>query len=152
MRALAALLSLVSILLLPARAQAGAGALEIEQEAVQATMNWVEAYNSRDAARIAALYAPDAVFWGTRSSTIATRPEQILQYFTESAQNRNLRVAIDDRRVRLLEHGGAVVAGSYTLKDVKDGQEVSTPGRFSFVLEKRGGQWVILHHHSSRMP
>jgi len=139
-------------LVLPAQLRAGAGALETEQEAVQATMNWVEAYNSRDAARIAALYAPDAVFWGTRANTIATRPEQILQYFTESVRNPNLRASIDDRRVRVLEHGGAVVAGTYTIKDMKEGQEVSTPGRFSFVLEKRAGQWVILHHHSSRMP
>jgi len=152
MRAVAVLSLWVLACLLPAQVRAGAGALETEQEVVQATMNWIEAYNSRDAARIAALYAPDAVFWGTRSSTIATRPEQILEYFTESARNPNLRASIDDRRVRVLEHGGAVVAGTYTVKDLKDGQEVSTPGRFTFVLEKRAGKWVILHHHSSRMP
>ncbi|MCW5621014.1 MAG: SgcJ/EcaC family oxidoreductase [Burkholderiales bacterium] len=131
---------------------AHAGTPEAEQGAVQAVMEWVEAYNSRDAARIAALYAPQAVFWGTRMQTLATEPAQILQYFTESARNPNLRVHIDDRQVRLTGHGGALVAGSYTVTDLRDGREVPTPARFTFVLEQRGDKWVILHHHSSRMP
>lgn len=131
---------------------ARAGTPEAEQGAVRAVMEWVEAYNSRDAARIAALYAPQAVFWGTRMQTIATEPPQILQYFTESARNPNLRVRVDDRHVRLAGHGGALVAGTYTVTDLRDGREVATPARFTFVLEQRGGKWVILHHHSSRMP
>lgn len=133
-------------------AEVHAGTREAEQGAAQAVMEWVEAYNSRDAARIAALYAPQAVFWGTRMQTIATEPPQVLQYFVESARNPNLRVRIDDRHVRLAGHGGALVAGTYTVTDVRDGQEVATPARFTFVLEQRGGKWVILHHHSSRMP
>ena len=61
-------------------------------------------------------------------------------------------VRVDDRHVRLAGHGGALVAGTYTVTDLRDGREVATPARFTFVLEQRGGKWVILHHHSSRMP
>jgi uncharacterized protein (TIGR02246 family) len=151
MRHILAVLAACLAALLPAHALAGAGELEIEQQVAEATMNWVEAYNSRDPARIAALYAPDALFWGTRSTRIANQPEQILTYFQESARNPNLRVRIDDRRIRVY-HQVAVCAGTYTVTDVKDGQEVANPGRFTFVFEKRGERWLIVHHHSSRMP
>jgi uncharacterized protein (TIGR02246 family) len=129
----------------------GAGQQDIEQEVADAAMAWVEAYNSRDEARITALYAPDALFWGTRSSTIASRPEQVARYFQESVRNPKLRVRIDDRHIRVHSHVG-VCAGTYTVTDVKDGKEVATPGRFTFVFEKRGERWLIVHHHSSRMP
>ncbi|HEV8644903.1 MAG TPA: DUF4440 domain-containing protein [Burkholderiales bacterium] len=40
---------------------------------IAATAAWAEAFNARDAQQIAALYADDAVFWGTISPTIRTR-------------------------------------------------------------------------------
>jgi hypothetical protein len=58
---------------------------------------------------------------------------------------------VNDRRIRVYDQVG-ISAGVYTVTDLKDGQEVSTPGRFTFVFEKRAGRWVIVHHHSSRMP
>jgi uncharacterized protein (TIGR02246 family) len=136
-------------LLLPAVVRAAEH--EIEQEVARATAAWVDAYNSRDAMRIMTQYAPDALFWGTRASAIADQPEQIAAYFQESVRNPNLRVTISDQRIRVYGQT-AVSAGVYTLTDVKEGQVVSTPGRFTFVFEKRGAAWVIVHHHSSRMP
>jgi uncharacterized protein (TIGR02246 family) len=134
-----------------ARVLAGAGALEAEEEVAQATAAWADAYNSRDAARIVALYAPDALFWGTRATGIASTPQQVAAYFQESVRNPNLRVKVNERRIRVYGRVG-ISAGVYTVTDLKDGQEVATPGRFTFVFEQRAGQWVIVHHHSSRMP
>jgi uncharacterized protein (TIGR02246 family) len=148
-RSLALLLLLMT--LHPVRVLAGADALEAEQAVEQATQAWVEAYNSRDADRIAALYAPDALFWGTRAAAIADTPGQIAAYFVESVRNPNLRVKVNERRIRVYGEVG-ISAGVYTVTDVKDGREVSTPGRFTFVFEQRAGRWVIVHHHSSRMP
>ena len=148
-RSLATLLLLASALNI--KVWADAGALEAEREIAQATDAWVEAYNSRDAARISALYAPDALFWGTRSTALASRPEQIAAYFQESVRNPNLRVAVNERSSRVYSQVG-ISAGVYTVTDLRDGQVVSTPGRFTFVFEKRAGTWVIVHHHSSRMP
>jgi uncharacterized protein (TIGR02246 family) len=128
-----------------------AGEHDAEREIAQATAAWVDAYNSRDAARISALYAEDALFWGTRSTAIASRPEQIAAYFQQSVRNPNLRVAVNEQLVRLYDRVG-ISAGVYTVTDLKDGREVATPGRFTFLFEKRAGKWVIVHHHSSRMP
>ena len=67
---------LILCLLLPAfatGAQADDDGTEAEKaEVAAATAAWVEAFNARDPERIAALYAPDAVFWGTISKTIRT--------------------------------------------------------------------------------
>ena len=54
------------------------------------------AFNSRDPKRIVALYAPDAVFWGTTAKTIATTPESIWAYFKDAGQRPSTRR--DDRR------------------------------------------------------
>jgi ketosteroid isomerase-like protein len=45
----------------------------VQKEVIAATAAWAEAFNARDAQQIAALYADDAVFWGTISPTIRTR-------------------------------------------------------------------------------
>ena len=132
-------------------ARAGIGGLAEEQEIQQATAAWVEAYNARDAARIAGLYANDATFWGTRSDTLRITPQQVAAYFEESVANPTLRVKIDQQSIRV--YGDvAFNAGTYTVTDRKSGEEVATAGRFSFVFNKRNGQWLIVHHHSSRMP
>jgi uncharacterized protein (TIGR02246 family) len=110
---------------------------------------WIVAFDARDAARIAALYAPDAVFWGTVSQTIRTTPEAVFAYFADSTTNRpRLRMRLGEHHVRMMGDA-AFVAGDYTAIDPGD---VVMPLRYTFVLAKRKGAWKIVSHHSSRMP
>jgi uncharacterized protein (TIGR02246 family) len=119
---------------------------------IAATEAWAEAFNARDAARIAARYAEDAVFWGTISPTIRTTPKAVLEYFTASVTKRpNLRISIGEQQVRVYGDT-AINSGYYTSRNVQDGQEIITPMRFTFVFHKRAGEWKIVAHHSSRMP
>lgn len=129
-----------------------AGEDDTERAVRAATAEWIETFNSRDAARIAALYAPEAVFWGTISPTIRTTPEQILEYFVASVTRRpTLRMALDEQHVRA--YGDvAFNSGRYTSRFVQDGQEIVTPMRFTFAYRRTGGRWIIVNHHSSRMP
>ena len=60
----------------------------VSAQIAAATAEWISTFNSRDPARISALYAPDAILWGTVSKTIRTKPEEILEYFIESAARR----------------------------------------------------------------
>jgi uncharacterized protein (TIGR02246 family) len=115
-----------------------------------ATAEWIATFNTRDAARIAALYAPDAVLWGTVSRTIRTRPAEILEYFQESSARRpNLRMELGEYHVRL--HGDiAINSGYYSSHDPVDGQDVVVPMRFTFTYRRENGRWTIINHHSSR--
>jgi uncharacterized protein (TIGR02246 family) len=124
----------------------------VQKEVIAATAAWAEAFNARDAQRITGLYARDAVFWGTISPTIRTTPQDVLEYFTNSTTKRpNLRIAIGEQHIRVYGDT-AIISGYYTSRNVQDGQEIVTPMRFTFVFHQRGGRWMIVSHHSSRMP
>lgn len=129
-----------------------AGEDDTERAVRAATAEWIETFNSRDGARIAALYAPEAVFLGTISPTIRTTPEQILEYFVASATRRpTLRMTLGEQHVRI--YGDiAFNSGFYTSRFVQDGQEIVNPMRFSFAYRRSGERWLIVNHHSSRIP
>ncbi|MEO8158947.1 MAG: DUF4440 domain-containing protein [Betaproteobacteria bacterium] len=123
---------------------------EISAHVSAATAEWIATFNTRDAARISALYAPDAILWGTVSKTIRTKPEEILEYFKESSLKRpNLRMELGEYHVRL--YGDiAINSGYYASHDPIDGQDVIVPMRFTFTYRREGDRWVIVNHHSSR--
>ncbi len=113
---------------------------------------WVDAFNTRDPKRIVALYAPDAVFWGTTAKAIATTPDTIWAYFKDAGQRPWTRVAIDAQHERV--YGDvAIISGAYTFSDVRDGVAGNVrPARFTIVFRRDGDRWRIVDHHSSRVP
>lgn len=46
----------------------------------------------------------------------------------------------------------ALAAGYYTFTDVSNGESVTRPSRFSFALKLTDGEWLLIQHHSSRLP
>jgi uncharacterized protein (TIGR02246 family) len=131
---------------------ASANAAETADEAkvAAATRQWIETFNTRDAARITALYAPDAVLWGTVSQTIRTTHDEILEYFIDSSKKRpDLRMFLGEYHVQLLGDL-ATNSGYYTSRNPVDGKEVVIPMRFTFMYRREGDNWVIVNHHSSR--
>ncbi len=121
-----------------------------EAQVAAATLEWIKTFNTRDAAQISALYAPDAILWGTVSKTIRTTPEEILEYFEESSAKRpNLRMFLGEYHVRLFGNI-ATNSGYYTSRNPVDGQEVVIPMRFTFTYRREDDRWMIVNHHSSR--
>lgn len=122
-----------------------------QDDVTAATRAWAEAYNSRDPQKIQALYAPDAVFWGTSSPTLRDTPALIGEYFKNSPSQPNARVELGDFKVRVWGDTAAST-GTYTFTDMRDGQTVRRPARFSFVFHQQNGRWMIVDHHSSSVP
>ena len=146
-RNLYACLFAISLSLLPASSFAERTADEkvdekAEAQVAAATLEWIKTFNTRDAALISALYAPDAILWGTVSKTIRTTPEEILEYFQESSTKRpNLRMFLGEYHVR--QFGNiATNSGYYTSRNPVDGQEVVIPMRFTSSLRCTGTGWV----------
>ena len=126
----------------------GAGAAE---QVASATSSWRAAYDSRDASRITALYDADAVLWGTTAKTVAASPAAVAEYFKDAATRPNARVAFGEQNVRV--YGDvAVNTGYYTFSDLRDGQVVQRPARYTLVFRNREGRWLIVGHHSSLVP
>ena len=113
-----------------------------KQQVAEATASWVAAYNSRDPGRITSLYDPEAVFWGTSAKTIAANPSAIANYFKDAGKTPEARVTLGEQHIRV--YGDvAINTGYYTFRN---------PARYTFVYRKRDGKWLIVDHHSSRVP
>ena len=129
----------------------GQGTDAAVKEILAATDAWRAAFDSRDPARIAGMYGQGAVFWGTTMKTVATTPEAIKEYFKDAAARPDARVAFTDQHVRV--YGDvAFNSGAYTFTDKRDGKDIVSPSRFSMVFQRQGSAWVLVHHHSSRVP
>jgi uncharacterized protein (TIGR02246 family) len=144
-----AILSLLLVVLVSACAT-GRGAPGQDQVAA-ATAAWRAAYDSRDPGRITAMYDAVAVLWGTTAKTVAATPAAIAEYFKDAPKRPNARVAFGEQHNR--RYGEvAVSTGYYMFSDVRDGQTVSRPARYTMVFRNRDGQWRIVAHHSSVVP
>ena len=127
-----------------------------DQEDVLAAMNaWKENLakgTAEDPSPVTSLYAEDGVLWGTISDKLRTDPEAITDYFINAYEKLpNLTVEFKDPHVRVYGDT-AVNSGYYTFTYEKDGEKKVLPARYTFVLIKRDGNWLLIDHHSSGMP
>ena len=121
------------------------------QQVADATDEWRAAYDSREPKRIVALYAVDAALWGTNLKAIATNPVAVAEYFKDAPARPDARVVFGEQNIRV--YGDlALNSGTYTFNGVREGKPVSSPARFSMVFRRQEGKWLIVDHHSSRLP
>lgn len=116
-----------------------------------ATARWIDAFNRKNMQDIVALYAPDAVFFGTVSPVLRDTPALVREYFTAQPVRPDVSISLEEHRVQVFGNV-AISTGFYTRSGMEEGKMVRSPARFTFVYEKRGGQWVIVTHHSSALP
>jgi uncharacterized protein (TIGR02246 family) len=116
-----------------------------------ATAAWVEAFNSRDAARLSALYDGDAVLTDAGESGPRVGAAAIADYYKEVVRRPTQRAALGERSVRRFGDT-AIDSGSLTYFEMRDGTATTTPGRYSLTYQNRGGRWLIVDHHVSPAP
>lgn len=149
MRAAAVVLAICGIVLSGWACAALAGPKE---EAQAVADKFIAAFVAGDLEATAALYSPDAMFWGTVSPELGTSPEVLRKYF---AANYAARVnvplksaSITDSSALVLSDDTVVIAGRW---QTERPNAVSLL-RFTMVMHKQGGQWRIAHLHSSPRP
>jgi uncharacterized protein (TIGR02246 family) len=102
---------------------------------------------------IAKLYALDALMIGTFGKVVMTKPEQIRKYFEVALNTDKPRSAtLNSSEALVVDDSTVVIAGFDTITGVKDGQPTAAMGRVTFVVAKRGSDWVIVHLHRSPLP
>lgn len=125
----------------------------MRDEATSILAAWVTAFNAGDVAAIAGLYSADATLFGTISPALTTRPEDVRAYFAAVAKSRMQVKLLDGPVVTGIADEAAVLAGLYEFSGPRpDGQSFVMPARYSFVVASIGGDWRIVHQHSSPQP
>lgn len=122
-------------------------------EALKVLDAWAEAFAASDVDRIVSLYAPDALFMGTGSKSVVTETQGIRTYFQRTLMTDRPRGApVSDKFVKVLSNDAVLITGLNTSTGVRDGKPYANPGRVTFVIAKRGADWMIVHMHRSAMP
>ncbi|PUB23563.1 uncharacterized protein (TIGR02246 family) [Promicromonospora sp. AC04] len=128
------------------------GALPTEAEISALFDRWNTLVEAGDPEALADIYAPDAVLLPTLSPEVRTDRAGIVDYFEDFlAKNpsgeRTLSV------IDVLDKNTAIDTGLYTFTfTAADGTKTYADARYTFVYEKRGGEWLIINHHSSLLP
>ena len=117
------------------------------EEANAVIDKWSATYTANDRDALVGLYAPDAVLLGTTSPVISEGTEGIRKYFQELPGSGRKNVIVE-RRMIILSETSVVGTGFYNFARAAE-NDTPRPSRFTFVVVKRDGRWVIAHHHSS---
>ena len=117
------------------------------EEANAVIDQWSAAYTANDVDALVKLYAPDAILLGTTSPILSENTGGIREYFKDLPGSGRKNV-ITERRTIVLGDDAVVGTGFYDFFR-PDQKDVPRPSRYTMVLEKRDGKWLIVHHHSS---
>lgn len=124
-----------------------------KEDAYQVVEKWGKAFANADVDAIAKLYASDALMIGTFGKVVLTKPEQIRKYFDVALNTNRPRTAtLDSSEILVVDDNTVVIAGFDTITGTKDGQQTIAKGRVTFVVAKRGSDWMIVHLHRSPSP
>jgi uncharacterized protein (TIGR02246 family) len=124
------------------------------EEAQEAFSKFFPAFTARNQANVAAMFAPDAQFYGTLSPELVTKAEGVLQYFTVALDRPDeAKATALQLTSRALSDSVVLIAGAWKLERTLDGKTtVGGPFRVSAVLEKRDGRWLVAQFHNSLRP
>lgn len=108
---------------------------------------WSATYSANDRDALVDLYAPDAILLGTTSPVMSEGTEGIRKYF-QDLPGSGRKNAIVERRTIVLGDSLVVGTGFYNFARAAE-NDTPRPSRFTMVVARRDGRWMIVHHHSS---
>ncbi|MFE6178789.1 SgcJ/EcaC family oxidoreductase [Streptomyces sp. NPDC056464] len=124
-----------------------------KKEIAQLFDQWNRTLRTGDPEQVADLYAKDAVLLPTVSNQVRSDHAGIVDYFEHFLANKPVGTKIETH-VNVLDRDSAIDTGVYefALTDPETGAKSTVEARYTYVYEKRNGEWLIVNHHSSKMP
>ena len=122
--------------------------LHLNQDEIMALFDeWNDALQTDSPKKVVALYESDAILLPTASDKVRHNHEEIEDYFAYFMAKQPTG-RIDESNIRIFNQM-AINSGRYTFA-FKDRSVVQA--RFTFVYRWNGARWMIIEHHSSRIP
>jgi len=125
------------------------------EDALAAYDQFFPKFTAGNQVQVAALFAPDALFYGTNSAEVVTTPEGIVAYFTEalSPARGDPKARPFERTALVLSDSIVAISGKWQSERTLDGRmETAGPSRVTAVMQKRGDKWLIVQFHNSPTP
>lgn len=119
-----------------------------QAQALDLFKQWSDSLQTRDAAKVAALYSDDAVLLPTVSKTPRLTPAARVDYF-EHFLSEGPSGQLDSHHLQA-GCNVATLAGLYTFQFADTGKQLAA--RYTFTYQFDGQQWLISQHHSSLLP
>jgi hypothetical protein len=107
-----------------------------------------------DPQKIVKFYANHAILLPTLSDKILFNDHGGLNdYFAKLTSYKNIHCVTTRLIIEINGEGFATTAGFYQfIYDDKTGNRIVIPARFTFVYKKQDNTWLIIQHHSSKIP
>ena len=124
-------------------------------EEVHARFNeWIAAQNAESAEQVSLLYDENARLFSTGGGENPLDGRKAIQaYFAKVFQAGPSSVAVDHDDIVNVYSDIGVETGYYHFNFVDSaGKSQTTRARYTFVFQKKASAWMIVHHHSSRVP
>jgi len=122
-----------------------------EKQIKEAFDAWLAAVRTGTSDAVMKLYTKDAILLPTLSPTVANTPELRKKYFDVFTAKKNLKGTVNEEHIRVFGDF-AVNSGLYTFTYTEKGKTDSVPARFTYVYRKTPQGWLIIDHHSSKLP
>ena len=114
---------------------------------------WIATFNSHDADRLSELYDQGARLLSTGGNEKPLDGRETIRVYFTPFLKRGDTVAFDhDHVVKVFSNVGFETGYYHFIIHNADGKPDVWVSRYTFVFEKKDGNWLIVHHHSSRVP
>ena len=126
-----------------------------KEDALAVYHKFFESFTTDNHDRVAALFAPDALFYGTGSSEVITTTEGIRQYFVAALSGKRgvVKATPFEQTALTLSDSIVAISGKWQSERTLDGKMVTAgPSRNTVVMQRRGDQWLIVQFHNSPTP
>jgi uncharacterized protein (TIGR02246 family) len=111
---------------------------------------WDKSLQTGKPSEVAKNYADDAILVPTVSNQVRHTHPEIENYFKRFL-SLNPDGRIEEQNIQIY-CDVAVNSGIYSFAVVQNGKPDEVRARYTFVYRKIGDRWLIVDHHSSRMP